>query len=777
MRLSMLIALLTLSGLLFSHEVIAQSTNPRVLRLGTGSTSGNYFRVGNKIKELCESMPECFERISIEVVSTKGSVDNIKRIRAGEFDLSIVQNDIAYTAENGMPGEYGKSGTFDVASDDLYGVMTFYPEPIYIIVPSTHSTVSSSGSSNQDSAFVDLLKGNTISIGLQGSGTAVNATTMLKAEGLFDTAMIRYDDKGQLARLFEADSIQAAFLNSFPPGITKMLQSGALRPLSLPPALVERLRRRFPYFDSFDTRIENVSVNTLAVKSMLVVHASLEHEPVYRVTKVLYDQWDTLSATFPDKTRHYPRAEITSTMALKRCHGGAQSYYSEAGVFRQAAPPVFIVAIFIPVVFLVALGLLNLALFSFNKRGLHLLPVNSGFLRKLQHLNLTIIQHKYVLLALLLAGTYLANLMAIESFEQQWSRSSGSSNLFQDHDFLDNLLWLFVFSISGYDGNRFPQSTISQVIATMVPLIGLSGLLALVGLLTSDHVKNRMLASRGMKTTKLKNHILLCGWNENVPHLARNLVHENISRKRPVVILADIEEDMPLVTHNLQHELINFIRGTATRRKDLDKANLVEADIAILVADGDAADPDATTILKILTIETYCKELETDGFRDQKRKNIYTIAEISNTRNFSTARDAKVDEIISLGHIRSKIFAKAAHNPGVSSFINEILTYDDFNDIYSIDVMENSALAGSTFDEILRVLRTHHILLLSISIFKREDPNETSAFLKTHNLSRRVITNPIDTDELRYRTQPGDSLIVLAQYEDVIVEALKKLSN
>jgi len=114
-------------------------------------------------------------------------------------------------------------------------------------------------------------------------------------------------------------------------------------------------------------------------------------------------------------------------------------------------------------------------------------------------------------------------------------------------------------------------------------------------------------------------------------------------------------------------------------------------------------------------------------------------------------------------------------NPGVSKFINEILTYNDYNDIYSIRINEKNKLIGYTYDELLVKLRNHKILLLSISIENHREKSEVELIKQKFNLTRTVITNPITEEELNYKTELGDILIVLSQYESTIDKAIKSM--
>jgi len=329
--------------------------------------------------------------------------------------------------------------------------------------------------------------------------------------------------------------------------------------------------------------------------------------------------------------------------------------------------------------------------------------------------------------------------------------------------------------MSGFNDSIFPHSNEGKFIVSLIPMIGLGGILALVGLITSDQIKKYFLEAKGMGARKDKNHIILCGWNDNTHFIVENLLHKNISVKKRIVILADLEDKDKIEQFEFDKRYVAYVSGNAGSRNDLKRANFVEADIAIVVPNGHSEDRDARVILNVLTIEKFCLELEESGERN--KSNIHTIAQISDAKNEQIALDAGVDQIISLGNIESKIFTQAVHNPGVAKFVNEVFTYNDSNDIYSLPINENSTLLDKTYDEILLVLREHKILLLSINIGFRKNINDIKDTLEELKLSKSIITNPFDEHELAYRTKKDDLLIVLAQYEENIIKAVEELER
>jgi len=72
----------------FSKPIIKRKTWSSDLRLCTGSKKGNYYRAGNIIKRIASE-----KGFDIDVMATKGSLDNLKRISKDECDAAIIQAD------------------------------------------------------------------------------------------------------------------------------------------------------------------------------------------------------------------------------------------------------------------------------------------------------------------------------------------------------------------------------------------------------------------------------------------------------------------------------------------------------------------------------------------------------------------------------------------------------------------------------------------------------------------------------------------------------------
>lgn len=728
----------------------------KVLKLGTASEGGNYFRLGQSIRQ--QLLDKGYE---VDVLPTKGSVENVQMLADEEIDLAIVQNDIAFF------GEYGLY-PFKARNKSFSSVIPFYIEPIYIIVDDSNIRK------------IKHLEGRLVNVGEMGSGLYADALIILKSNGIWNNIERKTLPPGQISKLFEAGEIDAAFVNSFDEKIINRIKNGELFVLSLSNAETSSLESTFPYFSEKSMKINGIDVTTITVKSILVAGKNLPKEDIYTITKTLHENFQLLD--FPNENTGLLDADVISSMPVKKWHDGAKKYYIEKRIVRSQLGLQILWILFSIVAFLlITVALMNLFFLIISKKYAYLVSTQSRMFNVFRNLNIYLLKHKYALIVIGVLTFFLIDLMIIQKVEHDWAVQNNVVCKYDNRSFVDNIIWLFVFGGSGYYGDIFPQSSLGKTLAALIPLIGFSGILTILGVFTSEKIKNSLLEARGVKTKMVEEHIIVCGFNRNVPDLIKNLIDDRILRnkRRHVILLAKLGESNPLYKYGLDNEHVGYINGEATNRNDLDRANLATADIAVIVSDDGADDQDARNILKILTVEKYCKELVKSRQRDKNIRDIYTVAEIEGIDSFQLARDANVDEIISFGGLRSKILAQSVLNPGVSCFINEILTFNDFNETYSMVVGEfYGKLKNKTFDELLFELRTHNILLLSINISKKDGGSPCEHVGSEDSASlRKVITNPLDEKEKAYEVKEGDVLIVLAREGRVIEQAKKNLSK
>jgi TRAP transporter TAXI family solute receptor len=141
--------LLVLILLFYSHVAWA-------LTIATGPSDGSYFQIAQDIKNVVGT-----EGIDLQVMATKGSLENIELLTSGKADLAIVQLDALRFISDVTKQDKG----MDVF-DKIKVVLNLYPEEIHILT------------NKKDIQTFYNLDGKRVSVGAPGGGTAVTAAVL-----------------------------------------------------------------------------------------------------------------------------------------------------------------------------------------------------------------------------------------------------------------------------------------------------------------------------------------------------------------------------------------------------------------------------------------------------------------------------------------------------------------------------------------------------------------------------------------------------------------------
>ncbi len=313
---TLILCLMVLFSTLHSELAHAQR---KYVSIASGWVVGVYFPLAGAISRIAhEKLPD----IKITVESSGASVANAKLIGAGDADLAILQNDIAYYAFHGI------KPMFDKAIPNIRGMAVLYPEHCQI-----HARKDAKIASVRD------LKGKRVAVGPLGSGTEQNAIQILEAYGL------KFEDLGKVERLTAAESadylkdgrIDAAFYTT---GVgasaivdTALTVDSMIVPIDGPQA--DALVKKYPFYskDKVPAGIYkgvDKDVPTLAVLAILAAKAELAEDTVYRITKAMFENLKTL------ETAHAKGKEVKLEKALIGMpiplHPGAEKFYKEKGM-------------------------------------------------------------------------------------------------------------------------------------------------------------------------------------------------------------------------------------------------------------------------------------------------------------------------------------------------------------------------------------------------------------------------------------------------------------
>lgn len=288
---------------------------------------------------------------------------------------------------------------------------------------------------------------------------------------------------------------------------------------------------------------------------------------------------------------------------------------------------------------------------------------------------------------------------------------------------LDAVWWSFVTMTTVGYGDISPVTPGGRLVAILVMLMGIGFLGMFTATIASILIENKLRKDRGLKTTTMTNHTIICGWNYRARDIIEEIRADKEKRDMPIVLLADIEAN-PVDDDNLF-----FVKGEVSE-ESLTRANVAKARNVIIVAD-DKLEPrsrDAKNILNTLTVESM-------------NSDTYTCVEIEDANNAAHCRRARANEIIVSGDFSSKLLARAAMHHGISKFIDELLSSRYGSDLFKCPVTPK--MVGQKF--------------LDIFIKTKADHNATIVAIDSENNNVFISNPPQD-----YVIQDYDHLIIIS---------------
>ena len=125
--------------------------------IATGPSDGSYSQIAQDIKGVAGK-----ENIDIQVMPTKGSIENIQLLGAGKVDMAIVQLDALRFVSDVLKQHKGLD-----LFDSIKVILNLYPEEIHVL------------SNKNDTQTFYQLEGKRVSVGTEGGGTALSAAVLL----------------------------------------------------------------------------------------------------------------------------------------------------------------------------------------------------------------------------------------------------------------------------------------------------------------------------------------------------------------------------------------------------------------------------------------------------------------------------------------------------------------------------------------------------------------------------------------------------------------------
>ncbi len=292
----------------------------RFLSFGTAPPGGAFFVVGGALAEALNerSVEELWEVTS---EATSGSQENIRRLATGELDLALSNAAITYFA---VRGSEGWDRAYAVRS-----IMTLAPNVALFVTPAASGIRQ----------LTDLA-GQRVTVGPAGAGFDYFVKPLLAEHGVSYESFTPLNATQAAAVDMLADgAVAAAFLGGAVP-TASITQASASQDVYFIPFSEDGRRTaidRYPFFrpatiPAGTYRGQDDDFEGLDVGSMhLITSASQDEDLVYRFTKTIYENRESVTAKHPAGRAINPQNAIRDTGT--EFHPGAIRYYQEIGIW------------------------------------------------------------------------------------------------------------------------------------------------------------------------------------------------------------------------------------------------------------------------------------------------------------------------------------------------------------------------------------------------------------------------------------------------------------
>ncbi|MDX8400557.1 MAG: TAXI family TRAP transporter solute-binding subunit [Gallionellaceae bacterium] len=583
-------------------------------------------------------------------------------LKKGNLNLAIVQNDVAYYIYEGITPYQDKK--FQGFSTSL----PLFTEYVQVIV-------------RKDSPIKSFseLKHKKIAIGPLESGSRRNGLDLLNEIGVKEaknTNLLSYTVADSISKL-KAKEVDAMIYTgaTLPREISN--SPGAFKLLPISKGIITKLTSTNKYYKSAEmdgNGNPKSKINTLAVTAYLVFSNRVSESQARKVTEVLMDMWPDLKSN----SKNYQLVKLKKAVLRLPVplHAGAKDALIDAGILYNNIFE-YLVSI------IIALAMIYLVFWVRNQGRLY-----DRFGNKHKMTAVTYLNHVGIFL-LIIAALFVVVVVVvimIQHYEAVYSQLNNKADEFAKRGFWGAMRWMFLFMGAGHEDKGFPQSSEGALLAGILPFIGLSTLFSLLWAGISKYERVSSAHKRGAVIRSVKDHILVCGWNEKVPGLVFALTSADAPSKRQVVIVAELEGDMPLEQYDFNPKYVSYFRGDSADKKVLESVHVKDASVAVIVAGiHKRKGQNIRSILCALTLKETHRAKSDNGLR--RHQHLFVAAEVLFEENRELFELCQADALVHADTIMNRLVAQCCVSEFAIDFVLDMLTYDEYAGLNSVSVL------------------------------------------------------------------------------------------
>jgi voltage-gated potassium channel len=201
------------------------------------------------------------------------------------------------------------------------------------------------------------------------------------------------------------------------------------------------------------------------------------------------------------------------------------------------------------------------------------------------------------------------------------------------------------------------------------------------------------------------------------------------------------------------------VHGDSTSADDLRRAGIDEAAAALVFPSAATNEADMHSILTVMAIESIAP-------------HVRTVAEVINPAHVDHFKRARVDEVLVTSRVASRLLARSALYPGLTTLVTDIVSGGEGSELYRVNLP--SDYCGLSIDDLSARLRSEHrATLLAVTRGETTHVNPPTDFRLDVGDDALVVAESLGTLEpLRPERAIGDRATTrsLARREQASVE-------
>jgi voltage-gated potassium channel len=325
----------------------------------------------------------------------------------------------------------------------------------------------------------------------------------------------------------------------------------------------------------------------------------------------------------------------------------------------------------------------------------------------------------------------------------------------------DAIWWSFVTIASVGYGDVVPKTAWGRVMGVVTMLSGIVLFSITTATIASVFVEKKIREERGLEATKLKGHVVLCGWNPATEETIDGLIKESAGPRLRVVLVNELApEDVDALRQKFEGHDLEWVRGNFVYENVLRRANIASAAVVIVVPDASGGRTldraDERTILATLAIKSLAPKTR-------------TCAELLDGSNRPHLLRANVDEIIVRGERTGILLGSVAICPGLTDVLDGIFSLEAENGMWRMEIPEQ--FVGRPVGELAQHLRKERQALLVALV--REQKGIDLTDLLSHDMSAvdAFIRRKFEEADISLRQKKSGYGVTVNPPEDYLIDA------